>query len=122
MSWCAYCAQGVPCLDDACPVRAQRQRDRRALGGGGQSTLREDIRAAINRHSRESASNTPDFILAEYLLGCLAAFEQAVGARESWYGRTPSLPACDGPRRIDDGADKQIEQSLNSTPGQGGPG
>jgi hypothetical protein len=49
--------------------------------------LEEDIRAAINRHSAENASNTPDHILARYLLGCLAVFNVAVQQRETWYGR-----------------------------------
>ncbi|MDD5050969.1 MAG: hypothetical protein PHV93_04525 [Candidatus Pacebacteria bacterium] len=48
--------------------------------------LAEEIRAAINRNSRENASNTPDFILAEYLLACLVAFETASMRREEWYG------------------------------------
>ena len=40
----------------------------------------------INRHSRENGSNTPDFILASYLMQCLGAFEQASNERERWYG------------------------------------
>ena len=48
--------------------------------------LANEIRAAINRYSRENASNTPDFILAEYLMACLVAFESASMRREDWYG------------------------------------
>lgn len=51
--------------------------------------LREAIRHAINRVSAENGSNTPDFLLAEYLTDCLAAFDKAVVARETWYGRDP---------------------------------
>jgi hypothetical protein len=51
------------------------------------STLRKDIQHAINCHSAESGSDTPDFILAEYLTDCLAAYDKAVVAREKWYGR-----------------------------------
>ena len=40
----------------------------------------------FNKHSRENASNTPDFILAAYLKACLEAFEVATIDRESWYG------------------------------------
>jgi len=53
--------------------------------------LANEIRAAINRCSRENISNTPDFILAEYLLSCLAAFESASRRREEWYGRHLSI-------------------------------
>jgi hypothetical protein len=48
------------------------------------STFEDEVRAAINRHSQENASNTPDFILAEYLTACLAAFNGAVQQRETW--------------------------------------
>lgn len=47
----------------------------------------EQLRGLINRNSRENASNTPDVILAQYLEGCLLAFETAVQQRETWYGR-----------------------------------
>lgn len=49
--------------------------------------LRSEIEAAINRCSAENGSNTPDFILAEYLTDCLAAFDKASRAREKWYGK-----------------------------------
>ena len=50
-------------------------------------SLREEINDAINRNSAENGSNTPDFILAEYLVDCLTAFDKAVNAREMWFGR-----------------------------------
>jgi hypothetical protein len=49
--------------------------------------LRDDIQSAINRVSAENGSNTPDFILAQYLVDCLTAYDKAVMAREKWYGR-----------------------------------
>ena len=49
--------------------------------------FRVELEKLINRESRENGSNTPDFILAEYLAQCLAAFDLAVQAREQWYGR-----------------------------------
>lgn len=55
--------------------------------------LREDIEEAINRNSAENGSDTPDFILAEYLLACLGAFDHAVNKRELWFG------SKDTPRR-----------------------
>lgn len=42
----------------------------------------------INRHRLENASDTPDFILANYLMDCLAAFDNAVIARENRHNRT----------------------------------
>ena len=53
-------------------------------------TFEKDIRDAINRHSQENLSNTPDFILACYLMDCMNAFDMAVNRREEWYGRKTS--------------------------------
>jgi len=54
-------------------------------------SLRKDIEHAINCNSAENGSNTPDFMLAEFLTECLAAFDKAVAAREKWYGRNPAI-------------------------------
>lgn len=48
-------------------------------------SFQDQLRALINANSLEGVSNTPDFILANYLFDCLAAFNAAVDARESWY-------------------------------------
>lgn len=48
--------------------------------------LRERIEHAINVTSSENGSNTPDFILAEYLVDCLAAFDKATNRRDEWKG------------------------------------
>jgi len=50
-------------------------------------TFAEELEGLLNAHSQENASNTPDFILASYLLACLAAWNAAVLRRELWYGR-----------------------------------
>jgi hypothetical protein len=49
--------------------------------------LEHALASALNCFSAENPSNTPDWILAQYLLGCLAAWNQAVQQRETWYGR-----------------------------------
>ncbi|CAB4219408.1 hypothetical protein UFOVP1619_9 [uncultured Caudovirales phage] len=38
-------------------------------------SLREDIEHAINCNSAENGSNTPDYILAQFLTDCLAAYD-----------------------------------------------
>lgn len=58
-----------------------------------QEDLRTELASCLNRHCRENESNTPDFILAEYLTACLAAFDASVNAREAWYGRENEGPA-----------------------------
>ena len=52
------------------------------------SDLGRELEQLINKHCRENESNTPDFILAEYMMDALAAFERASLARERWFGRS----------------------------------
>ena len=49
--------------------------------------LRSELTALLNKHSREGESNTPDFILANFMFNALDSFEVAINAREEWYGR-----------------------------------
>lgn len=48
--------------------------------------LEKRLTAAINTESRENDSNTPDFLLAEFMMNCLTAFEIASNKREVWFG------------------------------------
>ena len=59
-------------------------------------TFATELEALINRYSQENASNTPDFILAEYLLACLAAWNRGVVRRAEWYGRDFKPGSLDG--------------------------
>ena len=58
------------------------------------SDFRTDLAAVLNKHSRENGSNTPDFLLAEFLHDVLDAFDDTVKQRAKWYGRldTPGAP------------------------------
>ncbi len=49
--------------------------------------LRDEIAQVLNRYSRENRSDTPDHLLAEFVLDSLDAFDRVVRMRESWYGR-----------------------------------
>lgn len=51
-------------------------------------TLEQELGALLNRHNAEADSDTPDFLLAGYLLACLQVWNTTVEAREAWYGRT----------------------------------
>ena len=45
-------------------------------------TFRKELENLINKYSLESASDTPDFILAQYMFDCLQAFNKALKARK----------------------------------------
>lgn len=46
----------------------------------------------------ENGSNTPDYILADYLSECLAAFDKAVSMRERFYGRAREILSTNCPQ------------------------
>lgn len=45
----------------------------------------KELRALINRHGLERGSDTPDMVLASFLMSCLAAWDQGVTRRSKWY-------------------------------------
>lgn len=45
----------------------------------------KELCSLINKHSMENESNTPDFILADYLIGCLDVFTSSVVNRGKWH-------------------------------------
>ena len=51
------------------------------------SNFQKELTALINRNSMETDSNTPDFLLAEYLSHSLNLFNDIIYRREKWYGR-----------------------------------
>ena len=53
--------------------------------------IRSEIEGLLNCYSRENASNTPDFILAAYMIACLEAFEKTSVQREAWFGKYLSI-------------------------------
>ena len=59
--------------------------------------LREDIIRAINCRSAESGSDTPDWILGNFLMASLAAFDVATNERTSYFRRPDDAPIMDLP-------------------------
>lgn len=57
------------------------------------SSLRSEIKRALNRASAENGSDTPDHILADYLIACLDAFDATTHARSAWYGHHQQIGA-----------------------------
>lgn len=55
-------------------------------------SFEKELAGLINKHNMESDSDTPDFILAEYLRRCLEPFNKAVVRREVCLGREKQGP------------------------------
>ncbi len=49
------------------------------------NTFRRELLDLINKHSKENASDTPDFALAAFLVDSLKAFDNAVNHRTAFY-------------------------------------
>lgn len=56
-------------------------------------SLPQELTSLLNRYSAESVSGTPDFILVEFLLDSIKAFNAAVVKRADWRGESVELPA-----------------------------
>jgi hypothetical protein len=54
-------------------------------------SFRKELLSLINKHSLENGSNTPDFMLADYLMACLNVYEETVKTRDLWYGHPTVL-------------------------------
>lgn len=71
-----------------------------------------ELSSLINKHSIENGSNTPDFILAEYMGRALANFETASKAREEWYGKSLSIDGGSGPVPVDPRVEPTLPRSF----------
>lgn len=52
------------------------------------NNLENELCSLLNRYCNENQSNTPDFILANYLVNCLDAFHKAVNARSLFWNQS----------------------------------
>lgn len=46
------------------------------------SPFESELRALLNRYGKDTETDTPDYILAEYLERCITAFDIAVNMRD----------------------------------------
>jgi len=96
----------TPEADTPPPNSAEPRRLDAASGSADAPDFISELRNLINKHSMENASNTPDYILAQYLTNCLRAWNQATQQRETWYGRD-ARPTCPPNDKLCDGRDKK---------------
>ena len=56
------------------------------LRADAKEEFRDELESLINKYSIENGSDSPDWLLAEYLVGCLDVFDRAVRSRDQQYG------------------------------------
>lgn len=61
------------------------------------------LTSLINVHNIENDSDTPDFVLAEFMVACLRAFNYAIKTRSDWVRKPekPKLKVNNNPRDYD---------------------
>lgn len=47
------------------------------------SEFRSELKSLLNRHGRDNGSDTPDWVLADYLAACLDGFDMTVRRRDA---------------------------------------
>ena len=52
-------------------------------------TFEKELTSLINKHSIENVSNTPDFVLAQYICLCLTTFRIITEQRDAWHRSEP---------------------------------
>lgn len=55
------------------------------------SNFKKELEELINRTCQENPSNTPDFILAKYLVECLNIYNKTIKRRDKWYGYSQKI-------------------------------
>lgn len=55
-----------------------------------EDVLARELAGAVNRVCAENGSNTPDFVLGDFLAAVTAAWDRGVRARDRWYGLAPA--------------------------------
>ena len=79
---CPYCGKGTE------HENVTDQAEPSSEAETAHTTFIVDLKNLINYYNKEKGSNTPDFLLAQYLSSCLRTFDRAVTNREDWYGRS----------------------------------
>lgn len=52
------------------------------------SEFERELSGLLNKHSLENKSNTPDFILARYMVKCLKTYNKAINKRDKWFNNS----------------------------------
>lgn len=70
------------------------------------SEFRKELSGLLNRHDREIWSNTPDFILADFLTRCLEAFDAATRVRTDFWSSDGGSNRAEPPLSTEDASNR----------------
>jgi len=52
-------------------------------------TFERELTVLMNQHGIDTETNTPDYILAEYLTACLTHYSEVTKKRDKWFHPDP---------------------------------
>ena len=58
-------------------------------------TFEDELEILLNKYGKENGSDTPAFMLANFLVRCLEAFDLCVSRRTQWYDEGKKEGSCD---------------------------
>lgn len=73
-------------------------------------SFREKLASLINEHNLEGGSDTPDFILAQFLANSLANFEAVTKRRDAWHGFVTFASNKTGVSEAEDQVDTETQR------------
>lgn len=103
-TFCTPCA--IALVQSAAPTPSREATEPVALA--------KALASAVNSVSAENGSDTPDFILGDFLAAQLEAFNNAVHRRSQWYGHHQSIASPPSAPREPSAA--MVEAAMNSQP------
>jgi hypothetical protein len=91
--WCDQEMQNVAMDVDAAEeiaviIESVRQSQVVPQGIPNRRNFDDELVCLLNKYSKENGSNTPDFILADFIGRCLENWNLTTVTREEWYGRS----------------------------------
>ena len=48
------------------------------------NVFRKELERLLNTHNQDTCTTTPDFLLANYLIGCMDVYDLTVRKRDVW--------------------------------------
>jgi hypothetical protein len=60
------------------------------------NTFQEELRQALNKYGWDNSTNTPDYLLAGFLLGVLNSLNSLVRQRDKWWDFKPEIKYKEG--------------------------
>ncbi len=57
------------------------------------NVFRKELEALLNKHEKDTGTTTPDFLLANYLIGCMDVYDLTVRKRDNWLVSKGAAPS-----------------------------